>query len=75
MNRYHGAQAKATLAPDKFTNFISLSVGVLQGDTLAPCLFVIVLDWVLSSAIVVDDFGIQLTRRIGTRTRTIKHCR
>ena len=72
MSLYHGARAKVRFAPDKFTDFISLSVGVLQGDTLAPYLFVIVLDWVLSSAIVVDDLGIQLTRRIGTRTRTTK---
>jgi hypothetical protein len=72
MSLYHGAQAKVRLASDKFTDFISLSIGVLQRDTLSPYLFAIVLEWVLSSAIVVDDLGIQLARRIGTRTRTIK---
>ena len=58
MSLYHGAQAKVRFAPHKFTDFISLSVGALQGDTLASYVFVVVLDWVLSSAIVINDPGI-----------------
>jgi hypothetical protein len=37
---------------DQFINFIDLSIGVLQeGDTLAPYLFVIVVDYVMTVAL------------------------
>ena len=47
MSLYHGAKAKVRYDTGKFTDFIDLSVGVLQGDTLAPYLFIIVMDFVL----------------------------
>ena len=51
MSLYYGATAKVKLENNEFTDFISLSSGVLQGDTWAPYLFIIVLDYVLSSAL------------------------
>ena len=41
---YYGAKAKVRYDSEKFTDFIELRIGVLQGDTLAPYLFVIVMD-------------------------------
>ena len=51
MSLYAGAKAKVRYDTDKFTDYISLSVGVLQGDTLAPYLFVIVMDFILRTAL------------------------
>jgi hypothetical protein len=34
-----------------------LTVGVLQGDTLAPCLFVLVMDYVLRNALKDNELG------------------
>ena len=43
----------------------NISVGVLQGDILAPYLFVIVLDYTLREAIKVreEELGFQLAKR------------
>jgi hypothetical protein len=51
MSIYYGAKAKVRYDNDKFTDFIDLSVGVLQGDTLAPYLFIIVMDYVLRTSL------------------------
>jgi hypothetical protein len=51
MSLYVGARAKVRYDTDKFTDFINLSVGVLQGDTLAPYLFIIVMDFILRTAL------------------------
>ena len=37
--------------PDGDTDFFNVLVGVLQGDTLAPYLFIIVLDYVLRTSL------------------------
>jgi Reverse transcriptase (RNA-dependent DNA polymerase) len=71
MSLYHGATAKVKLENNEFTDFISLSSGVLQGDTLAPYLFIIVLDYVLRTALPDESLGIQLTRNKGSRSRPI----
>ena len=44
MSLYYGARTKVRYGCGKFTEGIELTVGVLQGDTLAPYLFVIVMD-------------------------------
>ena len=46
----------------------NLSVGVLQGDTLAPYLFIIVLDFVLRSSMV-EECGILISKKTGTARR------
>ena len=55
------------LTSDGLTEEFSTSSGVLQGDTLAPFLFVLLLDWVLRVAIPNDDNGFLLARRVGRR--------
>jgi exonuclease III len=57
----------AVLTSDGLTDEFDTSSGVLQGDTLAPFLFVLLLDWVLRVAIPDDTNGFLLARRVGRR--------
>ena len=51
---------------DGNTNFFPFVAGVLQGDTLAPYLFIIILDYVMRIAMAKDDnFGITLHQQRG----------
>ena len=55
-------------SPDGDTDFFDITTGVLQGDTLAPFLFIICLDYVLRKAL--DDnleLGFTLTERRSRR--------
>jgi hypothetical protein len=66
MAMYHDTRAAVT-TPDGLSDLFDTSSGVLQGDTLAPFLFVLVLDWVLRTALPSDDDGFVLRRRVGRR--------
>jgi exonuclease III len=57
----------AVITPDGLSDMFETSSGVLQGDTLAPFLFVLLLDWVLRTAIPTDDDGFVLNRRTSRR--------
>ena len=61
--------SKAILrSPDGDTDLFQIEAGVLQGDTLAPYLFIICLDYALRiSADKDNDLGITLTKRKSTR--------
>jgi Reverse transcriptase (RNA-dependent DNA polymerase) len=61
----------AIMAPynDGTSDEFKLSVGVLQGDTLAPYLFDIVIDYVLRNAIEKKPLGITLHSAKGTKSR------
>ena len=50
------------------TDHFDISSGVLQGDVLAPFLFIMCLDRILERAMQNSEFGITL-RRIGTKSR------
>ena len=54
------------VTPEGETERFSVNTGVLQGDPLAPFLFVICLDYVLRQAIP-DDTGLTLKRRRSSR--------
>ncbi|CAH1244514.1 Hypp7329 [Branchiostoma lanceolatum] len=54
------------LTPEGETDFFKIDTGVLQGDPLAPFLFIIVLDYALRKAINADD-GLTLQRRRSSR--------
>ena len=47
---YHDTSSMVR-SPDGDTDFFDNSAGVLQGDTLAPCIFIICLDYVLRKAL------------------------
>ena len=47
---YEGTRAKV-LSPDGETEYFNILAGVLQGDTLAPFLFAIVIDYVMRKAV------------------------
>jgi hypothetical protein len=69
MALYKGASAEVVTS-DGISDEIALSVGVLQGDTLAPYLFDIVIDYVLRKATEKQTLGITLHSAKGTKTRT-----
>ena len=62
MSVYYGAQASVKV-DGVIADPIDLGVGVLQGDTLAPFLFVIVLDWILRNAIPDENLGLNVSGR------------
>jgi hypothetical protein len=70
MSIYHGAKAGLYDSEGQLfdENTFNLGIGVLQGDTLAPYLFVIVMDFVLRSAMT-DEYGILLKKKTGTARR------
>jgi hypothetical protein len=70
MSIYHGAKAGLYDSEGQLfdKNTFNLSIGVLQGDTLAPYLFVIVMDFILRSAMT-DEYGILLKKKTGTARR------
>jgi hypothetical protein len=69
MSMHYGAKAKAKYSNDQFTNFIDLCIGVLQGDTLAPYLFVIVVDYIMRVALADQSLGLKIANKVGTTTR------
>lgn len=55
-------------SPDGDTSFFDITAGVLQGDTLAPFIFIICLDYVLRKAIDENlDLGFTLNQRRSRR--------
>ena len=57
------------VTPDGETDLFNITAGVMQGDTLAPFLFVIVLDFALRQSIdgKEEDFGLTIDRRRSRR--------
>lgn len=51
------------LTPDGFTDSFEVGAGVLQGDTLAPYIFVIIIDYLLRTTLNDDDGFTLLHRR------------
>ena len=55
-------------SPDGDTEYFDIIAGVLQGDTLAPYLFIICLDYVLKALIdKIRENGFELTKKRSTR--------
>jgi hypothetical protein len=69
MSMDYGAKAKVKYSNDQFTNVIDISTGVLQGDTSAPYLFVIAVDYVMRVALAVQSLGQKITNKVETSTR------
>ena len=65
---YTGTKAKV-LSPDGETEFFEILAGVLQGDTLAPYIFTIMIDYTMRQAIGNDalDLGFKLDRKRSRR--------
>ena len=60
---YRNTQVKVR-SPDGDTEYFDIVAGVLQGDTLAPYLFIICLDYVLRTSIdKIREKGFELTKR------------
>ena len=58
MMLYKNTRAKVR-SPDGDTDFFDILAGVLQGDTLAPFLFVVCLDYVLRTSVdKISNFGL-----------------
>ena len=55
-------------SPDRDTQYFDIVAGVLQGDTLAPYLFIICLDYVLRTSIdTIRENGFELTKKRSRR--------
>ena len=54
-------------SPDGDTEFFDIIAGVLQGDTLAPYLFIIVLDYVLRNLDQNENFDFTLRKQLSRR--------
>ena len=55
-------------SPDGDTEYFDIVAGVLQGDTLAPCLLIICLDYVLRTSInKIRENGFELTKKRSRR--------
>jgi len=65
---YTDTKAKV-LSPDGKTDVFDITAGVLQGDTLAPFLFIIVLDYALKKAVDgrEEELGLQPKQRRSKR--------
>ena len=65
---YEGTRAKV-ISPDGETDYFTILAGVLQGDTLAPYLFAIVVDYVMRKATSgrEEEFGFTLHHRKSRR--------
>ena len=65
---YTNTRAKV-ISPDGETELFDITAGVLQGDTLAPFLFVIVLDYALRKAMAgkEEELGFTITQRKSRR--------
>ena len=51
-------------SPDGDTDYFNIAAGVLQGDVLAPYLFIICLDYVLRTSIdKIKENGFELTKK------------
>ena len=75
MRLYKNKKVKVR-SPDGDTDYFHIVVGVLQGDTLPPYLFIICLDYVLETSIVLMyENGVKLakerSRRYSTQTITV----
>ena len=67
---YSNTKAKV-MSPDGETDIFEILMGVLQGDTLAPFLFVIVLDYAMRKAITgrEEELGFTITPRQSIRRK------
>ena len=55
-------------SPDGDTDYFDIIAGVLQGDTLSPCLFIVCLDNVLRTSIdIMKDNGFKLAKERSRR--------
>ena len=64
---YRNTKVKV-LSPDRDTEYFDIVAGVLQGDTLAPYLFIICLDYVLRTSIgKIRENGFELTKKRSRR--------
>ena len=64
---------KNTRSPDGDTDFFDIQAGVLQGDTLAPFLFILSLDFVLQTSVDLHkELGLTLERARSRRYPAVK---
>ena len=60
------------MTPDGETDPIDIMAGILQGDTLAPFLFIVVLDYVLRKSLDQNSSkGLELQPRQSSRNKVL----
>lgn len=68
---YENTTAKV-ITEDGLTEAFLILAGVMQGDTLAPYLFIIVIDYIMRTCLTGKDLGLTLQHRRGRRYPAIK---
>ena len=72
MRLYNGSKAHV-MTPDGPSDEFNITAGVLQGDTLAPFLFVIIVDWVMRNAIEEAGEGVGFSLHNSSRSSNRPH--
>ena len=72
--KFNESTFASVLSPDGETDLFQIQVGVLQGDTLAPFLFVLIVDYAMRQATDghVEQLGFEITPRKSQRHPAIK---
>ena len=65
IGKFYESTFATVLSPDVETDLLQIQAGVLQGDTLAPFLFVLIVDYAMRQAIdgPVEQLGFRITPR------------
>ena len=63
---YKGTLAKV-LTKDGLTDAFHIQAGVMQGDTLAPYLFIIVVDYIMRQSLEGNTYGFTINKRMSRR--------
>ena len=68
---YKDTRAKV-ISPDGETEYFNIAAGLLQGDTLAPYLFIIILDYVMRQVMSNNNNGFTIEERKSRRIPEVK---
>ena len=74
IGKFYESTFASVLSPNGETDLFQIQAGVLQGDTLAPLFFVLIVDYAMRQAIDghVEQLGFEITHRKSQRHPTIK---
>ena len=72
IERLYGGTIAKVITEDGLTEAFLIIAGVMQGDTLAPYLFIIVIDYIMRKCLAGKDLGLTTTKRRSRRHKAEK---